>query len=206
MTKKIKNGLFTESSPLHPNNPYSATKAAADLLVQSAIRTYRLPAVIVRPCNNYGPWQYPEKFIPVILFKALRNQKIPVYGNGKNIREWLYVDDCAKAVFRILEKGRIGEIYNVSSGEERTNIEVVKSILKILNKPLSLAAYVKDRPGHDLRYASNCEKLKKLGWTEDHVLETGLEKTILWAEEHFKWIEKKAETLQHHWKTVYKRK
>lgn len=203
---EIKNGLFTESSPLHPNNPYSATKAAADLLIQAAIRTHHLPAVIVRPCNNYGPWQYPEKFIPVILFKALRNQKIPVYGNGKNIREWLYVDDCAKAVFRILEKGRIGEIYNVSSGEERTNIEVVKSILKILNKPLSLAAYVKDRPGHDLRYASNCEKLKKLGWTEDHVLETGLEKTILWAEEHFKWIEKKAETLQHHWKTVYKRK
>ncbi len=128
---EISKGTFTEQSPLKANNPYSASKAAADLLVQSFIRTHLLPAIIVRPCNNYGPWQYPEKFIPVVLFKALKNQSIPVYGKGQNIREWLFVEDGADAILTILRKGAVGEIYNVSSGEERKNIETVRSILTI---------------------------------------------------------------------------
>ncbi len=200
---EIKTGCVNESSPLNPSNPYSSSKAAADFLIQSAIRSDRLPAIIVRPCNNYGPWQYPEKFIPVIVFNALQNNRIPVYATGKNIREWLYVDDCAKAIFHILKKGKIGEIYNISSGQEFTNIHVVKSILKILNKPQSLIQYVKDRPGHDLRYASDCSKLKKLGWMEDHIFETGLEKTILWTEDNFDWVKQKAVTLREYWKKVY---
>lgn len=201
---EIKKGAFTEDSPIQPNNPYSATKAGADMLIKAAVRTHKLPGIIVRPCNNYGPWQYPEKFIPVIMLKAFNDQKIPLYGKGLNVREWLYVDDCARAIYKILAKGKIGEIYNISSGEERKNIQVIKSILSILKKPSGLIQYVKDRPGHDLRYASDCRKLKKLGWKEEEIFETGLEKTILWAEENFSWIESKLCKLNEYWKKVYK--
>lgn len=180
---EIKKGKFTEKSPLAPNSPYSASKAAADLLIRAYIRTYNFPAIIIRPCNNYGPWQYPEKFIPVIISKALQNKKVPVYAKGLNKREWLYVSDCAEAIALILEKGKIGEIYNVGSGVEKRNIDVVKNVLKILGKPENLIQFVKDRPGHDFRYALDSSKIHKLGWKPKDDFYQGLEKTVAWFRE-----------------------
>lgn len=178
---EIKKGSFSEDSPLRPNSPYAASKAAADLLIKSYIRTYNFPAIIIRPCNNYGPWQYPEKLIPLTILKALKNERVPVYAKGQNIREWLYVSDCIEAIFLILEKGRIGEIYNVTSGQEKRNIDVVSQILKILGKPQSLIEFVKDRPGHDIRYSLNPEKIKyELKWQAKVNFEDGLEKTVKW--------------------------
>ena len=188
---EIKRGKFTEKSPLNPNSPYSASKAAADLLIKAYIRTYNFPAIIIRPCNNYGPWQYPEKLIPVVIKKALRNEKIPVYGNGENIREWLYVGDCAKGIFDILRRGEIGEVYNLGSGKEIKNIELVKQILKILNKPQSLIEFVKDRPGHDLRYSLNSEKVnKEISWAAKIKFEDGLKRTVHWYLKHKNWLQK----------------
>jgi len=178
---EIKKGKFSEDSPLKPNSPYAASKASADLLIKAYIRTYNFPAIIVRPCNNYGPWQYPEKLIPLAILKILKNQKVPVYGNGQNIREWLYVSDCAEAITLILEKGRIGEIYNIGSGQEKKNIDVIKQILKILGKPESLIEFVKDRPGHDIRYSLNTRKAKNdLSWQAKVKFENGIERTIKW--------------------------
>lgn len=130
-------------------------------MIKSYARTYQFPAIIVRPSNNYGPWQYPEKFVPVIIYKALHNLKIPVFGQGINVREWLYVSDCARAILKVLKKGKIGEIYNVGSAQERTNILVVETLLEILGKPKSLIEFVKDRPGHDVRYALNFDKIRR---------------------------------------------
>jgi len=177
---EIKKGKFTEKSSLRPNSPYAASKAAADLLIRAYIRTYNFPAIIVRPCNNYGPWQYPEKFIPVIIYNALKNKKIQVYARGLNKREWLYVADCAAAIALILKKGKIGEIYNVGSGIEKRNIDVAKSILKILGKTESLIQFVKDRPGHDFRYALDPSKINKLGWKSTRDFKQGLEDTVNW--------------------------
>jgi len=186
---EIAKGKFTEDSLLRPNSPYAASKAAADLLIRSYIRTYGFPAIIVRPSNNYGPWQYPEKLIPLAIMKALRGQKIPVYSKGENIREWLYVSDCANAILLILEKGRTGEIYNVGSGQEKRNIDVVKRILKILGKPQGLIEFVKDRPGHDFRYSLNSSEIKKeLGWQAKVKFENGLENTVNWYLENESWI------------------
>ena len=138
---EIKKGKFSEDSPLKPNSPYAASKAAADLLVKAYIRTYGFPAIIIRPCNNYGPWQYPEKLIPVVISRTLKNRRVPVYARGQNIREWLYVADCAEAMLLIMQKGKIGKIYNVGSGQEKRNIEVVKAILKLLEKPEDLIEF-----------------------------------------------------------------
>lgn len=200
---EIKKGSFNAQSSVKPNNPYSSSKAAADFLVQAAIRAHKLPAIIIRPCNNFGPWQYPEKFIPVAILKALRNQKIPVYGKGLNIREWVYVDDCAAAILTILKKGKTGEVYNIGTAEERKNIQTVKTILSILGKPLTLIQYVKDRPGHDLRYSSDASKVRKLGWRPKVIFEIGIEDTINWIEEHRKWMDAKADELKEYWETVY---
>jgi len=178
---EIKRGQFTEASPIQPNSPYSAAKAASDLLVKAYIRTYGLPAVIARPCNNYGPWQFPEKLIPVITLNALNNKKVPVYAKGENVREWLHVSDCAKAIFLILERGRCGEVYNIGSSKENRNIDTVKAILKILKKPESLIEFVKDRAGHDFRYSLNCNKLKnELNWAPKVRFEDGLKTTVCW--------------------------
>ncbi|MDP2943910.1 MAG: dTDP-glucose 4,6-dehydratase [Candidatus Omnitrophota bacterium] len=186
---EIKKGSFSENSPLQPNSPYAATKAAAELLIKAYIRTYGFPAIIVRPCNNYGPWQYPEKLIPLAILKALRNEKIPVYGKGQNIREWLYVTDCIDAIFLILEEGKIGEIYNIGSGQEKRNIDVVKQILDILGKPESLIELVKDRPGHDFRYRLNSEKIRKeIGWQPKIKFARGLENTVKWYIEYKDWL------------------
>ncbi|MGC9121302.1 MAG: dTDP-glucose 4,6-dehydratase, partial [Sulfurihydrogenibium sp.] len=193
-------GKFTEETPLKPNSPYSVSKASQDMLGRAYYRTYGLPVITVRPSNNYGPWQYPEKLIPVVIVKALKNQPIPVYGTGKNVREWLYVSDCAEAVLTILEKGKIGEVYNVSSSEERRNIEVVKAILDILGKPHSLIEFVKDRPGHDYRYSTDSQKIyRELGWKAKTKFEEGLEKTVKWYLDHQDWLEKKVKDLEEFW-------
>lgn len=202
---EIEQGQFYEYSIIKPNSPYSVSKAAADLLVQSYIRTYDFPAIIVRPSNNYGPWQYPEKFIPVIIYKALKNEKIPVYGKGLNVREWLYVSDCVNALFAVLEKGKIGEIYNLGSGSEKRNIAVAKMILGLLGKSENLIEFVVDRPGHDIRYSLNSNKIKtELAWAPETNLDAGLKKTVNWYKNNNSWLERKAHYLAKYWKRVYK--
>lgn len=185
-------GQFEETTPLNPNSPYSVSKASADMLGRAYHRTYGLPVITVRPSNNYGPWQYPEKLIPVAIMKALNNQKVPVYAKGENVREWLFVSDCADAVFRILEKGVTGEIYNVGSGEEKRNIDIVKTILRILGKPDDLIEFVQDRPGHDFRYSLNAKKIREqLGWKAKVVFSEGIEKTVKWYLDNMEWAKKK---------------
>ncbi|MCP4372881.1 MAG: dTDP-glucose 4,6-dehydratase [Deltaproteobacteria bacterium] len=202
----IEKGQFYETTPLNPSSPYSASKAAADLLTQAYMRTFNFPAIILRPSNNYGPWQFPEKFIPVIIYKALKNEKIPVYGKGLNIREWLHVSDCVDAVFKIMGKGKIGEIYNIGSGNERTNIDIVKKILDILEKPHSLLNFVQDRPGHDLRYSVSCTKLKEeLSWATELDFDRGINETVHWYKENFDWLESMVHYLTGYWQKVYKK-
>lgn len=188
---EIVSGKFSEQSPLNPNSPYAASKAGADLLIKSYIRTYNFPAIIIRPSNNYGPWQYPEKLIPLTILRVAQGKKTPVYGKGENIREWVYVKDCAEAILLVLRKGKIGEIYNIGSQEGKKNIEVVKQIIKLLNQSENLIEYVKDRPGHDLRYALNSDKLKdELNWQAKTKFEDGLRGTVKWYVENSKWLNK----------------
>ncbi len=178
---EIRRGKFTEDSPLKPNSPYAAAKASGDLLVKAYIRTYQLPAIIVRPCNNYGPGQYPEKLMPVVILNALKNRGVPVYAKGHNMREWLYVGDCARAILKVLARGRIGEIYNIGSNCEKRNIDTVRLILKILNKPESLIKFVKDRAGHDFRYSLNMAKIiDELKWRPEVEFENGVIRTAQW--------------------------
>ncbi|HAJ57368.1 MAG TPA: dTDP-glucose 4,6-dehydratase [Candidatus Omnitrophica bacterium] len=200
----IEKGCFTENSPIAPNSPYAASKAASDLLVKAYCRTHGFPALIARASNNYGPWQYPEKLIPVVILKALKDQKVPVYARGQNIREWLYVSDCAEAVFLILESGKLGEVYNIGSGYEKKNIDTVKRLLGLLGKPNGLISYVKDRPGHDLRYCLDCSKLRSLGWKPRIDFETGTALTVEWNKRHLYWLESKLEALTVYWKKVYR--
>jgi len=189
---EIKNSQFVEDSPLKPNSPYAASKAAADLLIKAYIRTYNFPAIVIRPCNNYGPWQYPEKLIPLAILKIMRNQKVPVYAKGENIREWLYVQDCAKGIMQILEKGRVGQIYNLGSNEEKKNIEVVKMILRILDKPENMIEFVKDRPGHDLRYRLDSKKVcHEINWKPEIKFEAGIKLTAGWCLRHKNWLFRK---------------
>jgi dTDP-glucose 4,6-dehydratase len=203
---EIETGHFYETTPLNPSSPYSAAKAAGDLLIKSYARTYQFPAIIVRPSNNYGPWQYPEKFVPVIIYKALKNQKIPVYGRGFNVREWLYVSDCASAILTVLKKGKIGEIYNIGSGQESTNILVFETLLEIMGKPRGLIEYVKDRPGHDVRYALNFDKIRReLGWDPQISFQEGMIKTVDHYKSNVKWLDKKVSYLKSYWKKVYKK-
>ncbi len=199
-----KEGQFYETTPLNPNSPYSASKASADMLGRAYHRTFGLPVVTVRPSNNYGPWQYPEKLIPVVILKALNEEPIPVYGTGENVREWLFVSDCADAVFEIIKNGKAGEIYNVGSGEERRNIDVVKSILKLLGKSEDLIQFVKDRPGHDFRYSLNVDKIRsELGWEAKVKFEEGIEKTVNWYLSNMDWVERKLKYLKEYWEKVY---
>jgi len=198
-------GRFHENSAIRPKNPYAATKAAAELLVRAAINTHDFPAIIVRPANNYGPWQYPEKLIPVIILKALKNKKVPVYGRGKQIREWLHVSDCANGIHVILKKGKAGETYNIGTYFERDNLTTVQTILKLLDKPANLIQFVVDRPGHDFRYSVNCAKLKKLGWRPKVTYTIGIKQTIAWYLNHTKWLETKLNGLEVYWKKIYKK-
>ncbi len=197
-------GQFYEKTPLNPNSPYSVSKAAADMLARAYQRTYGVPVITVRPSNNYGPWQYPEKLIPVVILKALNNEKIPVYGKGQNIREWLFVSDCVDAVFSIFEAGEISEVYNVGSGEEKRNIEVVKTILKLLGKPEDLIEFTKDRLGHDFRYSLNSNKIRKqIGWKSTIPFSEGIDKTVKWYIDNMEWVKNKLAYLNEYWKKVY---
>ena len=179
---------FTEKSPLRPSSPYSVSKTSADLLVLSYFRTYKLPVTISRCSNNYGPYHFPEKLIPLIIIKALKNQRLPIYGDGKNVRDWIYVKDHCKAIDLILHKGKIGEVYNVGGNSEKSNLEVVKTILNILGKSEKLIEFVPDRLGHDRRYAINDYKIEsELGFKRDVTFEQGIEKTINWFLHNEKW-------------------
>jgi dTDP-glucose 4,6-dehydratase len=185
-------GQFYETTPLNPSSPYSVSKASADMLGRAYHRTYGLPVITIRPSNNYGPWQYPEKLIPVVILKALNDHKVPVYAKGENVREWLFVSDCAEAVFETVEKGRAGEIYNVGSGEEKRNIDVVKTILKILGKTEDLIEFVKDRLGHDFRYSLNSDRIRQeIGWKPKVQFSEGIEKTVKWYLDNVEWVNKK---------------
>ena len=192
----ISKGEFLETSPLEPSSPYSASKAAADLLVKSYVRTFNFPAIIVRPSNNYGPWQYPEKFIPRAILHILKSKKIAVYAKGANVREWLYVEDCARGVLAVLERGKIGEIYNLGSGQERKNIEVAKKILKVLGAKSDSIEFVKDRPGHDYRYKLNSKKvLREVKWKPSVKFDQGLMATAQWCLSHKDWLLSKYKTV-----------
>ncbi len=182
---------FDEKSPIKPSSPYSASKASADMLCAAYCRTYGTPVTISRCSNNLGPFQFPEKLIPLIIMKALHDEALPLYGDGKNVRDWLYVEDHCRAVDQIVRNGTIGEIYNVSGNNERSNIEVVETILDILGKPDSLITYVKDRPGHDRRYALSSQKLQSaLGWRPETGFEPAIRRTIEWYKNNPRWIER----------------
>jgi dTDP-glucose 4,6-dehydratase len=181
-------GSFTENAPPNPSNPYSASKAASDMFVLSYNKTYDLNTSITRCTNNFGPCQLPEKLIPKTIIRALKNLSIPIYGTGTNIRDWIYVQDHCEAIETVLEKGKPGEVYNVSAGNEVTNIEIVKKILAIVHKPESLMTFVEDRPGHDIRYSLDSTKLRSmLGWQPKFVFNESLEMTVRWYLENEHW-------------------
>lgn len=182
--------FFTEDTPLHTSSPYSASKASADLLVLAYYRTFHLPVTISRCSNNYGPYHFPEKLIPLMIANALNDKPLPVYGKGENVRDWLYVEDHCAAIDLIIRKGREGEIYNIGGHNERTNLQVVKTILKELNKPESLISFVTDRPGHDRRYAIDPTKIhNELGWEPTTHFEDGIKRTVKWYLENRPWWE-----------------
>lgn len=180
--------FFTEDTPLHTSSPYSASKAGADLLVLAYHRTFKLPVTVSRCSNNYGPYHFPEKLIPLMISRALNDQSLPVYGRGENVRDWLHVQDHCVAIDLILRNGRVGEVYNIGGHNERTNLEVVKTILHALNKPETLIQYVTDRAGHDLRYAIDPTKMEtELGWKAQYTFDTGIQQTIQWYLDNKDW-------------------
>jgi dTDP-glucose 4,6-dehydratase len=182
-------GYFTEETPLAPNSPYAASKAAADLLVRSYVHTFRLPAVITRCSNNYGPYQFPEKMLPLFITNLQRGEPVPVYGDGLNVRDWIHVRDHCAAIEQVWRNGRVGEVYNIGSRCERTNLELTQMLLDVMGKPRSLIRYVKDRPGHDRRYAIDCTKVEReLGWRPRVPFGDGLRDTVRWYLEHEEWL------------------
>lgn len=201
----IETGSFTEESPLNPTNPYAASKASSDLLVLSYIKCYRIPAIIVRFTNNFGPFQHPEKFIPLAITNAIENKKIPLYGDGTQIRDWLFVDDTCRAIEILLEKGIIGNIYNVSAHQEKQNIEVLKKILRLLGKDEDLIVRVPDRIAHDKRYSLSCEKIKNYGFQPLFDFDTGLKKTVEWYKNNQTWWKKikNSQEFQDYYKNKY---
>ncbi|MEW6738690.1 MAG: dTDP-glucose 4,6-dehydratase [Nitrospirota bacterium] len=197
-------GCFDETMPFNPSSPYSVSKASADMLGRAYHKTFGLPVITIRPSNNYGPWQYPEKLIPMVILRAMNNEKIYVYGTGENVREWLFVSDCVSAVFSILEQSSIGEIYNVGSGDEKKNIDVVKNILQIMGKPESLIEFTNDRLGHDYRYSLNSKKIRmQLKWEKNIYFEDGIENTVNWYIDNIEWVKSKLEYLYKYWETTY---
>ena len=183
----VEEGSSLESDPIEPNSPYSASKAGGDLLVRSYFVTYNLPVMITRASNNYGPFQHPEKLIPFFISSAMDDHQLPVYGDGQQVRDWLFVNDHCKAIDTVLHKGEIGNVYNVGAGYERTNMQVTRGILDALGKGDSLIKYVADRPGHDRRYSVDCSKLRSLGWAPEVSFEEGLPQTVKWYVENEGW-------------------
>ena len=183
----IEKGAFKEADILDPSSPYSASKAGAEFLVKAYHKTYGLPVLITRSSNNIGPYQYPEKLIPVLILNALHDKPLPIYGEGKNIRDWIYVLDNGEAIDLVSQKGKSGEIYNIGARNERTNIEIVNLILEELNKPKSLINFVKDRPGHDFRYSLDTKKIRGLGWVPRYKFEDAMKETIRWYVDNEWW-------------------
>lgn len=193
-------GSFVETSPYQPNSPYSASKAASDHLARAWFHTFGLPVIVTNCSNNYGPYQFPEKLIPLMILRAIQGQSLPVYGKGENVRDWLYVEDHADALIAVLQRGRIGEVYNIGGNSERRNIDVVNTVCALLDEMLldaphrphgKLVSFVKDRPGHDARYAVDCSKLsRELGWSPRETFETGLRKTVRWYLDNRVWLER----------------
>ncbi len=181
-------GQFTETTPLQPRSPYAASKAAGDLLAQTYWETHKLPVMVVRPSNNYGPYQFPEKFIPVMVTNLVEGRKVPVYGRGENVRDWLYVEDCCRGIGTVLDRGQPGEVYNIGGESERHNIDVVKLVVKQMGLGEETVEYVPDRPGHDFRYALDNAKIQReLGWRPETKFEDGLSRTVDWYREHPDW-------------------
>lgn len=197
--------FFTEDSPFAPNSPYAASKAAAEHLVRAAHHTFGLDTVITRCGNNYGPRQFPEKFLPLVLANAMQDAPIPVYGDGRNVRDWIYVDDHCRAILLAMEKGRSGAVYNVGARNERCNIDVVELLLDTVGKPRTLINFVKDRPGHDRRYAMDPRLIEtELGWRPRETWESGLQKTIEWYRQNARWIERtRSGAYQDYYRTQY---
>jgi dTDP-glucose 4,6-dehydratase len=183
-------GFFKEDDPLHPSSPYSASKAGADRLAYAYHITYGLPVIILRPSNNFGPYQYPEKFIPLFVTNALEDKPLPLYGKGANVRDWLYVEDCCRAVEFLMGRGQIGEVYNIGAGNEVPNIDVAEKICDLLDKPRSLIKFVPDRLGHDRRYALDCTKVHALGWKPEAKFDRALASTVHWYRDHEAWWRK----------------
>lgn len=186
----IREGSFTEESPFRPNSPYSSSKAAADLLARSYNKTYGLPVIITRSSNNFGPFQYPEKVMPLFITNLIEGKKVPVYGTGMNVRDWIYVIDNCNGIDFAAEKGKIGEAYNIGGGNEKTNIDMTKTILKDMgkdDKEDSFIEFVKDRPGHDFRYSLDCTKMKKMGWKPRHSFDSAIKETIDWYKNNERW-------------------
>jgi len=200
-----KEGLFTEETQLHPNSPYSASKAAADLMALSFYHTYGLPVVITRCSNNYGPYQFPEKLIPLMIINLIRGEKLPVYGDGMNVRDWIYVLDHNQAVKAVFENGKVGEVYNIGANTEMHNIDIVKLLIKQIGKSDDFIEYVKDRPGHDRRYAIDSSKIKsELGWSPQYKFENAIKRTIDWYSKNKSWWERIISgEYQHYYKTQY---
>ena len=183
----IQSGSFTETDILAPSSPYSASKAGSDLLALSYFTTYHLPVIVTRCTNNFGPYQFPEKLIPLFITNILEGKKVPVYGTGKNVRDWIHVDDHCRAIEFLLHQGVPGEVYNIGGGNEKTNLEITDKILRILKKDPSMIEYVSDRPGHDFRYSLDCSKLMKMGWRPRYTFETALEETVAWYRQNDWW-------------------
>ncbi|HUI28800.1 MAG TPA: dTDP-glucose 4,6-dehydratase [Candidatus Acidoferrales bacterium] len=198
-------GKFTEANNLSPNSPYSASKASADVLVRAWLKTFNVPTVITRCSNNYGPFQFPEKFIPLMIINAMQNRELPIYGDGENVRDWIFVEDHCEAIDTVLYHGVVGEIYNIGGGNEIRNIEMAKLILKRLGKPESLLKFVKDRPGHDRRYAMDSSKIEiELRWKPHRSFEEGIEETIRWYTDHEDWWRRIISgEYQHYYKLQY---
>lgn len=199
-------GFFKETDPLNPSSPYAASKAGADRLAYAYRMTYGLPIIILRPSNNFGPYQYPEKFIPLFTSNALEDKPLPLYGKGLNVRDWLYVEDNCRAIDLIIQRGILGEVYNIGANEEVPNIEVAERIVALLKKPKSLIQFVPDRLGHDMRYALDCQKIHNLGWKPEKEFGEGLADTIRWYRENTAWwakIKEKSEDFKDFYEKYY---
>ncbi|MBN2414625.1 dTDP-glucose 4,6-dehydratase [bacterium] len=202
----IESGLFKETDPLMPSSPYSASKAGADRLAFSYYVTYKLPVVIPRSSNNYGPYQFPEKLISLFTTNALDDKPLPIYGTGENVRDWLFVTDNCEGVEAVMERGTDGEVYNLGAGNEKNNLEITRTILRELGKPESLMTFVRDRQGHDLRYALDTTKIRSLGWEPRHSFEDGMKETVSWYRDNRRWWEKlKSGEYLEYYKSHYKR-
>lgn len=202
----LEKGRADENTKLNPGNPYAATKAAADLLCISYYKTYGIPVIITRSSNNFGPFQFPEKFIPLFITNAIENRELPLYGDGRNIRNWLYVEDNCAAIDIILQKGKVGEIYNIGGNIEIKNIDVALKIIDILGKSEKLIKFIKDRPGHDKRYSLDSTKIKKLGWKPKHKFDEALEKTVEWYSNNISWWKKlKGKNFEKYYNLWYKK-